>query len=69
VTQFTHFTNEFNVHGTGHRNNILIFIQQNATLNSLFYLETAASVNITLSITVGRIPDVVDTVVCAPDDG
>jgi hypothetical protein len=27
------------------------------------------SVNLTLSITVCQIPDAVDTVVCAPDDG
>jgi hypothetical protein len=30
----------FNVHGSVHRNNILIYIQQYATLHSLFYLET-----------------------------
>jgi hypothetical protein len=35
---------EFNVHGTVHRNNILIYIQQDATLYSLFYLETALHV-------------------------
>jgi hypothetical protein len=28
-----------------HRNNILIYIQQNATLQSLFYLETALYVS------------------------
>jgi hypothetical protein len=28
-----------------HRNNILIYIQQDATLNSLFYLETALHVS------------------------
>ena len=33
--------NEFNVHGSVHRNNILIYIQQDATLHSLFYLKTA----------------------------
>jgi hypothetical protein len=33
--------NEFNVHGSVHRNNIPIYIQQDATLHSLFYLETA----------------------------
>jgi len=32
--------NEFNVHGSMHPNNILIYIQQDATLHSLFYLET-----------------------------
>jgi len=31
----------FNVHGSVHRNNIRIYIHQNATLHSLFYLETA----------------------------
>ena len=35
----------FNVHGSVHRNNILIYIQQNATLRSLFYLETALHVS------------------------
>jgi hypothetical protein len=35
---------EFNVYGSVHRNNILIFIQQDATLHSLFYLETALHV-------------------------
>jgi hypothetical protein len=36
---------ELNVHGFVHRNNILIHIQQNATLHSLFYLETALHVS------------------------
>jgi hypothetical protein len=31
----------FNVHGSVHRNNILIYIQQYATLHRLFHLETA----------------------------
>ena len=31
----------FNVHGSVRRNNILTYIQQDATLHSLFYLETA----------------------------
>jgi hypothetical protein len=31
----------FNVHGSVHRKNILIYIQQDATLQSLYYLETA----------------------------
>jgi len=30
----------FNFHGSVHCNNILIYIQQDATLHSLFYLET-----------------------------
>ena len=33
--------NEVNVHGSVYRNNILIYNQQDATLHSLFYLETA----------------------------
>jgi len=36
--------NEFNVHGSVHLNNILIYIQQDATLHSLFYLEPAMHV-------------------------
>ena len=36
---------QFNVHGYVHRNNILIYIQQDATLHSLFYLETALHVS------------------------
>jgi hypothetical protein len=35
---------EFNVHGSVHRNNILLYIQQDATLHSLYYLETALHV-------------------------
>ena len=35
----------FNVHGSVHRKNILIYIQQDATLHSLFYLETALHVS------------------------
>jgi len=31
--------------GSVHRNNILIYIQQDATLHSLFYLETALHVS------------------------
>ena len=34
----------FNVHGSVHCKNILIYIQQDATLHSLFYLETALHV-------------------------
>ena len=33
------------VHGSVHRNNILMYIQQDATLHSLFYLETAVHVS------------------------
>jgi len=39
------FSTQFNVHGSVHRNNILIYIQQDATLHSLFYLETALHVS------------------------
>ena len=35
----------FNVHGPVHLNNILIYIQQDATLHSLFCLETAVHVS------------------------
>jgi len=35
----------FNVHGSVHLKNILIYIQQDATLQSLFYLETALHVS------------------------
>jgi hypothetical protein len=38
------FSFHFNVHGSVHRKNILIYIQQDATLHSLFYLETALHV-------------------------
>jgi len=36
---------QFNIHGSVHRNNILIYIQQDAKLHSLFYLETALHVS------------------------
>ena len=36
---------KFNVHGSVYCNNILIYIQQDATLHSLFYLETALHVS------------------------
>jgi hypothetical protein len=36
---------EFNVHVPAHRKNILIYIQQDAALHSLFYLETALHVS------------------------
>jgi hypothetical protein len=35
----------FNVHGSVHHNNIVIYIQQDATLLSLFCLETALHVS------------------------
>jgi hypothetical protein len=37
--------NKFNVHGSVHRENILIYVQQDATLHSIFYLETALHVS------------------------
>jgi hypothetical protein len=36
---------DFNVHGSGFHSNILVYIQQDATLHSLFYLETALHVS------------------------
>jgi hypothetical protein len=36
---------KFNVHWSVHRNNILIYLQQDATLHTLFYLETALHVS------------------------
>jgi len=36
---------EFNVHGSVHRKNILIYIQQDATLHSLFCLETVQHIS------------------------
>jgi uncharacterized protein with ACT and thioredoxin-like domain len=72
-----------------HRNNVLIYVQQDATLHNLFYLETALHVSggtishhqeckqlylqhlvfVTSLLLSAAIPDAVDTVVCAPDDG
>ena len=37
--------NKFKVHGSVHRKNILIYIQQDAMLHNLFYLETALHVS------------------------
>ena len=36
---------QFNVHGSVHRNNILIYIQQDTMLHSLFWLEIALHVS------------------------
>jgi len=41
----TKIINGLNVHGPVHRKKILIYIQQDATLHSLFYLETALHVS------------------------
>jgi len=38
-------SSEFNVHVSVHRNNILIYIQHDAMLHSLFYVETALHVS------------------------
>ena len=45
ITADMMYINKFNVHGSVHRKNILIYIQQDATLHSLFYLETALHVS------------------------
>jgi len=42
LAMITDFTG-FNVHGSVHRKNILIYIQQDATLHSLFYLENCST--------------------------
>jgi hypothetical protein len=39
------FPHKFNVHVSGHPNNIPVHIQQHATLHSLFYLEIALNVS------------------------
>jgi hypothetical protein len=68
-----------------HHKNILIYIQEDATLHSLFYLETALHVSGgTITHHQERkqlylqhlefvrpllLPAAVDTIVCAPDDG
>jgi len=75
----------FNVYGSVHRKNILIYIQQDANLHSLFYVETALHVSGGITthhqvrkqlylqhlvfVTPLLLPAAVDTVVCAPDDG
>jgi len=43
--QYKRNFSEFNVHGSVHRRNILIYVQQDATLHSLFYLETVLHVS------------------------
>ena len=57
---------------------ILIYVEQDVTLHSLFYLETALHVSgrttthhqkRQVAVTVWQIPDVVDRFVCVPDDG
>jgi hypothetical protein len=39
-----------NVHGPVHRKNILIYVQQDAMLHSLFYMETALHVSVGTTI-------------------
>ena len=36
---------KFNIHGSVHHKNILIYVQQDATLHSLFYLKTGLHVS------------------------
>jgi hypothetical protein len=36
---------KFNVHGSVHRKNILIYVQQDAKLHSLLYLKTALNIS------------------------
>jgi hypothetical protein len=45
ANEYCQSAKHFNIHGSVHRNNILIYIQQDATLHSLFYLETALHVS------------------------
>ena len=45
IVKFELFLLTFNVHGSVHRKNIPIHIQQDATLHSLLYLETALHVS------------------------
>jgi hypothetical protein len=42
---FQCYASDFNVHGSVHRNNIPVYIQQDAKLHSLFYLQTALHVS------------------------
>ena len=41
----TNLVQQFDIHGSEHRKNIPIYIQKDATLQSLFYLETAVHVS------------------------
>ena len=45
TNKLSYFVKKINVHGFVHRNNIPIYIQQDAILHSLFYLETALHVS------------------------
>jgi len=40
-----HFITPFNLHGSVHLKNILIYIQQYATLHSLFYPKTGLNIS------------------------
>jgi len=44
-------------------------INNSCNFNLIYIVIHTLLVNLTLSITVRQIPDAVDTVVCAPDDG
>jgi len=45
VLRCHNYTGKFNIHGSVHRMHVLIYIQQDTTLRSLFYLETALRVS------------------------
>jgi hypothetical protein len=45
VWEHQQFLQEFNVHESVHRKNILMYIQEYSTLHSLFYPETALPVS------------------------
>ena len=45
IDLITAVSNEFNVYGSVHRINIRIYIQQDATLHTLFYLKIALHVS------------------------
>ena len=45
LLHWTKMLNKFNIHGSVYRKNILIYIQQDATLHNLLYLETALHVS------------------------
>jgi hypothetical protein len=74
-------SSDLNVHGFVHRKNILIYTQQDATLHSLFCLETVLHVSggtfthhqkrkqLYLQHLVFVTPDAVVTIVCSPDHG
>ena len=44
-SNYLYMLKEFHIHGSVHRKNILIYVQQDAILHSLFYLKTAPHVS------------------------